>query len=39
MKPTCQSRKPSAYRFVMVILGVLIFVAVPDPDIDQRGVR
>jgi predicted small integral membrane protein len=27
---------PSAFRFVMVILGVLIFVAMPDGEIDPR---
>ena len=27
---------PSAFRFVAVILGVLIFVAMPDGDIDPR---
>ena len=25
---------PSAFRFVVVILGVLIFVAMPDPEIE-----
>lgn len=27
---------PSAFRFVVVILGVLIFVALPDAEIDRR---
>jgi predicted small integral membrane protein len=27
---------PSAFRFVMVILGVMIFVTLPDQEINQR---
>jgi predicted small integral membrane protein len=30
---------PSAFRFVMVILGVLIFVAMPDGELEERGSR
>ncbi|MGH8637792.1 MAG: DUF2165 family protein [Burkholderiales bacterium] len=30
---------PSAFRFVMVILGVLIFVAMPDGEVEERASR
>ena len=28
---------PSAFRFVMVIMAVLIFVALPDGEVEGRG--
>src|SRR6185312_798050 len=28
---------PSAFRFVMVILGVLVFVVMPDGEVDRRA--
>jgi predicted small integral membrane protein len=28
---------PSAFRFVMTIIAVLIFVAMPDQELDRRG--
>ena len=30
---------PSAFRFVMVIMAVLIFVVLPDAELDQREVK
>jgi predicted small integral membrane protein len=28
---------PSAFRFVVTIVAVLIFVAMPDQELDRRG--
>jgi predicted small integral membrane protein len=28
---------PSAFRFVMTIIAVLIFVAIPDQELERRG--
>jgi predicted small integral membrane protein len=30
---------PSAFRFVVTIIAVLILVAMPDQELDQRGAR